>query len=272
MIFSIFFFIFGLAHADPSWRWTNATKIVEKHEFYTNNEMITRPANSWQTLFAVLYNDANLKTFKDCLFFKVPGEEPGILKLKTIGQNDKCESFIFSPGDEQWTDIKALQFSVEGKFLSLSITNKKFEVEQWSAALFNVFSHPEPKMLMSSAEYRSPKVMYLTPYKGTKMVRPQKSLLQDLKVCHEVSDDCKILSPSVCSQCPNGWHEITNGCPQSPKFCGQKECGQKNGPACRRGFKYQKKEIPFSCRDDSSFAYCAKGLTIQCQGNLPYCL
>jgi len=263
----------NFSNADPTWRWTNATNIVEKHEFYTNNEVIVKPKNSWQVLFAVVYKDSNLKTFKDCMFYRVPGDDLGVLKLKTTTVDKPCEDLLFGAGNEEWKDLKALQYSVEEKLLTVNITNSQFLIESWVVPLFNNFKNPAPKPLMSSAEYRSPKIMYLTPYKGSEVLRPEKSAgLKAKTLCHEISEDCKEKAPSTCSQCETGWYEIPNGCPAGPKYCGELSCGKKGQHACRRGVTYQRVEKNYNCREDSSFAYCAKGLAIQCQGNLPYCL
>ena len=265
--------LMNVSYADPSWKWANAIKIVDKHEFYKNNEIIERPKNSWQTLFGVLYHDSNLKTLKDCVYYKVPGEdEAGILKLKTVAADKACGEFLYAPGDQEWKNLKAVQYSLTEQILNVSITTGKFEIEKWDVPLFNVFENPEPKLLMSSAEYRSPPVMYLTPYKGAAAIHPVKgTALADKKLCHDVNEVCEEKSPSICSQCSNGWYEVPNGCAQGPKYCGDLGCGQKAQPACRRGMKFQRVEKTYNCVEDSSFAYCAKGFTVQCQGNLPYC-
>lgn len=273
MIFYLFFALINVSMADPSWKWTNAIKIVDKHEFYTNHEIIARPINSWQTLFGILYHDPNLKTLKDCLYYKVPGNgEAGTLKIKAIPSDKACGEFLYAAADQEWQGLKALQYSLDDKLLSVSLTNAQFQIEKWDVPLFNVFEHPEPKILMSSAEYRSPKVIYLTPYKGVATIRPEKgNPLADKKLCHDVNELCEEKTPSICSQCANGWYEIPNGCPEGPKYCGNLGCGLKSQPACRRGMMYQRVEKVYNCAEDSSFAYCSKGLTLQCQGNLPYC-
>lgn len=274
MIWPLLLIMLQLVYADPTWKWANAIKIVEKHEFYKNNEVLVKPKNSWQILFAVLYQDSNLRSFKDCVYYQVPGDEAGVLKIKTIPAINGCEEFLYRPGDQEWRDIRALQYSIVDNLISISLTNAKFEISKWDVVLFNAFEHPQPKILMSSAEYRSPKVIYLTPYKGKQTVKPQPAMtLTNKKICHEITEDCQEKSPSVCSQCPGGWYEIPNGCPVGPKFCGSITCGLKNQPACRRGYKFQRSSSDtFRCRDDHSFAYCAKGLIVQCQGNLPYCI
>jgi hypothetical protein len=272
MIMVLLTILSSLVLADPTWKWTNAIDIVEKHEFYQNNEIIQKPKDVWQTLFAVRYHDSNLKTSKDCVFYKVPGQEVGILKIKTIPENLKCESAIYQAADQEWRDLKALQFSIQKNLLSLNLTDAKFVITTWNVPLFNVFEKPVPKILMSSAEYRAARILFLKPYKGKLIVRPEKSKAQNHKQCHMVTEDCRETSPSLCHLCPQGWYEIPNGCSQGPKFCGTIICGTKGAPACRRGYIWQRKDQSYSCRDDSSFAYCAKGLKIQCEGNLPYCI
>jgi len=273
MILFLLLLMLSVVQADPTWKWANATKIVEKHEFYLNNEIIVKPQNSWQVLFAVLYQNTNLSTLKDCIFYHVPGKEKGTLKIKTIASESKCEDYLFQPGDLEWKNLKALHYAIQENFLTISMTNENFQVERWDVMIFKKFEHPQPKSLMSSAEYRSPKIIYLTPYRGLLKVHPQIANAQPDNVnCHEISEDCKEKAPSTCSQCVEGWYEIPNGCKQGPKFCGSIDCGQKNQPACRRGMKYQRVEAEYSCRDDHSFAYCMKGLSLQCQGNLPYCI
>lgn len=265
--------LLNLAQADPSWKWSNSVELSEKHEFYKDNQLITHPQDTWQTLFAVVYKDANLKTFKDCIFFKVPGEELGILKIKTILNNEKCDTYLYKAGDQERTNLKALQYSIQSNSLRLSLTNQKFEVEKWETPLFNLFEIPDPKPLMSSAEYRSSKMIYLQPYKGVLKVKPHKSKnLMNSGVCHEIASDCQEKAPSTCSQCEKGWYEIPNGCAQSSKFCGVNACGLKHRPACPRGKKYQAVPVESECRMDKSFAYCSEGLSVECRGNLAYCL
>ncbi len=264
--------LLNLVFANPSLKWSQATQITERHEFYANNEVIEKPKDSWQLLLAIIYKDSQLKTHKDCLFYYVPGEDAGRLKVKTISVEDKCEKYLFENGNQEWTKLKALQFSFEHNYLTLSITDEFFQVERWDIPLFNSYLNPKPKLMMSSAEYRSPRFLFLTPYKGrSQNLLHARNALPDKTLCHDISEDCSEKSPSNCTKCENGWFEIPNGCSQGPKYCGQMVCGAKNRPACRRGMSFHKQEAAPDCRVDSSFAYCSKGLRIQCQGALPYC-
>jgi hypothetical protein len=273
MIAFIFSLIFiNAVWADPFLRWTTATQIVEQHEFYQNNEVITKPQNSWQTLFGILYQDATLKDNKDCLFYRVPGEEGGILKLRSISPAEKCDDYQYQQGDKEWTQLKALQYTIEDNYINITLTHAHYRIERWDIPLLNVFERKKPTNSQSSAEYRAAKMIFLTPSAADKSIRPVPVRINIAKLCHAVADDCREIMPSECWKCPEGWYEIPNGCPQGPKYCGVITCGQKNRPACRRGLVWQRKEADYGCRSDHSFAYCAEGLTIQCQGALPYCI
>lgn len=275
MIFFLPLLMSFMISAKPTGRWMTALEVVEKHEFYQNNEVILKPKGSWQTLFAVIYTDGQLRRKKDCVYYRVPSEEPGILKIKTIDSKGSCEEHLFQPGDEEISGLKSLQYSITDQDISLYLTHQKFKIERWNVPLLNIHKRPSPRPLLSSAEYRSPKMIFLSPSnKDLKTELPKKiGLLQDNEKCHHISDDCKELAPSRCHECPEGWSEIPNGCPVGPKVCGVHRCGLKHQPACRRGLKYQRKdEKKFDCRIDNGFAYCSKGHSIQCQGSEAWCL
>jgi hypothetical protein len=259
-----------LSFADPTFKWANALEVVEKHEFYTANEVITKPKDSWQTLFAVVYPDVKLNTYKDCVFFRVPGLDLGILKIKTISASESCEKYLFSVGDEETQGVKALQFHLNENFLNLNITLDAYKIERWNVTFLNKFQRPTVSGLMSSGQYQFPKLIHLASVQ--KAIPQQKSILKKDKLCHAIAEDCQELSLSICQTCEEGWYEIPNGCNQGPKYCGVLNCGQRNQPACRRGVHYQRLKKKYECRLDSSFAFCAKGLKVQCEGNLPFCI
>lgn len=269
MIFFLTFFSLLVQASQPEY-WATTLQIVEKHEFYKNNEVIGKPAGTWQTLFALIYPDSHLRLIKECVFYKIPAAENGILKVKKMSPHEKCENSLLSQGDNEWPDIIALQYFLEGNRLSLNMTFDKYKSEKWIYTFVNYFSPPAPKKLLSSAEFKTPKLIMLGPASTQKIDFP-KIATKPQKNCHQISDDCEELSPSSCAQCPEGWYEIPNGCPNGPKYCGVLECGGKNQPACRRGMRYQRIEKKYECRTDNSFAYCSTGLNVVCEGSLAYC-
>lgn len=265
----ILLFSFNLFAARPA-HWANLFEVSDRHEFYENHESIIKPKDSWQTLFGLVYIDRELQRIKDCVYFRVPGHENGILKIKTISAQEKCEDYLLKDGDKEYIDVKALQFAIFEHELKIDLSFADFRTEKWIAKFQSSFSKPEPMMGLSSAEFKSPKIILLAPslnkVKVTKKPFPEVNSL-----CHDINEDCEELKPSSCADCATGWYEIPNGCSQGPKFCGVLQCGKKDQPACRRGMKWQRKEISADCRIDSSFAYCSKGFAVHCDGKKAYC-
>jgi hypothetical protein len=257
-----------LSFADIPYHWSSAISISDKHEFYQNNEIIKKPANSWQTLFGVVYPDGQINLQKDCVFYRVPGSEDGELKIKKIDVEESCETKIESPGDISIKNLRALQFEITEKNIALLLTQSDYRVLQWNFSRLNNLKKAEVRESLSSSEFKASKILFLAPVDvKAGNVRAKR----DDKLCHAVSDDCEVMSPSTCHECSEGWFEAPNGCMIGPKYCGFKSCGGKNQPACRRGIKYQRKRKKFECRRDSSFAYCSSGHTIQCVGAEAWC-
>lgn len=260
---------FNVFAAQPT-HWANLFEVSDRHEFYENHESIVKPKDSWQTLFGLVYIDRNLQRIKDCVFFRVPGHENGILKIKTIPAQEKCDEHLLKDGDREFVDVKSLQFAVFEHELKIDMSFADFRTEKWMAKFQSSFNNPGPEMGLSSAEFKSPKLILLAPAVNSVQVT-RKAFPPDNTLCHDINEDCEELKPSSCNDCQNGWYEIPNGCSQSPKFCGILQCGKKDQPACRRGLKWQRKEISADCRVDSSFAYCSKGLAVHCEGKRAFC-
>ena len=264
------FLIFSLTvFADAPIYWSSAFKISERHEFYPDSAVVEKPKDSWQVLFAVVYPDSQLGLHKDCVLYRVPGKEPGELKITKLPESTPCESVLFKPADHEWKSIKSLEFATNNNTIELTMILPKYKSEVWNVKLINLGVQVTPAMNMSSVEYKSPKTILLAPGTMMKDMKPHFSF-KNGDLCHEVSDNCEA-KPSRCIDCPSGWYEIPNGCVQGPKYCGHVECGTKNAPACRRGIEWQKTKTKFSCVDDTSFAICSPGLKIQCEGTMAWC-
>lgn len=267
--FFLTLFSINLFASQPN-HWAHVFEVSDRHEFYQNHELILKPKDSWQTLFGLVYVDRNLKRIKDCVYFRVPGLENGILKLKTIPAIDKCDDSLLKDGDKEFVDIKSLQFAVFENELKIDLSFADFRTEKWTAKFQSTFTKPIPTMGLSSSVFKSPKLILLAPESETKLVT-QIAFPAENSLCHNINEDCEELKPSSCNDCASGWYEIPNGCAQGPKYCGSLKCGKKNQPACRRGLKWQRKELTNDCRVDSSFAYCSKGFSLHCEGKKAYC-
>lgn len=267
MILFLWVLVMGVAIAETPKEWAGALELIERHEFYPEKSVIDAPKNSWQTLFALTYLTRDLKKQKDCIFYRVPGDAAGILKIKQVPLNVNCSKMIFEAGDREIPEVRSLEFHTYPEGATLTFTLPEYRLEIWEIQLP---SHAKkgPELLQSSAEYKSSPILMLAPTLALDKV-PAPTPTEGL--CHDVDDLCQERSPSRCHECAEGWYEIPNGCFQGPKYCGRDRCGEKGMPACRRGMKYQKQEKKFECRTDPSFVYCSPGLMVQCEGALAYC-
>jgi hypothetical protein len=70
--------------------------------------------------------------------------------------------------------------------------------------------------------------------------------------CHQVNPKCETVGEFRCDDCRYGWYEVADyNCPQGgSKFCGQNHCGEKNEPACPRGYKLFEFEDTGICQED----------------------
>jgi hypothetical protein len=268
MMMLILLSLLNLSWSVPPIRWATTLEVRERHEFYRDNEVILKPKGTWQTLFAVIYPNEKMNLIKECAFYKVPAEKPGEFKIKQIDIEKSCELFVEERGDLEVKDLKALQFSLD-KSIVIHFTYVDFKTTKWEIPLVSQSKTNVPKILTSSAEYRSPEIILLASNSSDK--KSHMKTLRDGELCHSIGDDCEELSSSECQLCASGWYEVPNGCSSGPKYCGLHMCGKKNQPACRRGFKYQRVDQKNECRKDPSFAYCSPGLTIQCEGARAYC-
>ncbi len=266
MIFLAFLFSL-ITLASPPGNWEFANSIVERHEFYENGEEIKKPANSWQTLFALIYLDSNFQQTKECIFFRVPGEEPGKLKSKKVRGDKECVLEALSDGEREWSHIQSLSFTINAKNLALKFRMND-RLQEWFVPLKTSWSRPDARLLLSSADFKGERMIYLL-----KADTPQRKIisLREGEICHDITPDCLEKSASRCRLCKEGWMEIPNGCMTGPKVCGKGECGGKGMPACRRGIVWQRKDAQYDCRTDSSFAWCSDSFQVVCDGDKAYC-
>jgi hypothetical protein len=261
------FFVFGEVHFP---HWDHIYEVRDRHEFYVNQETISKPKDTWQTLLSLVYFDKEVQKVKDCIFFKVPGTDPGILKIKSLPFDQKCDTYLLTQGDKEVSGIKALEFSLTDEDFKINFSTVDFKVFNWTAFLLKKPSRNSPQMHLSSAEFKDSKIFFLASKKH-QISSTKNNFKKDHELCHNVDDDCKEVSPSDCSSCKSGWYEVPNGCQEGPKYCGLQNCGGENRPACRRGMRWQRGEGTFDCKTDSSFAYCSKGLAIECEGRKAFC-
>jgi hypothetical protein len=271
VIFFIFFSFLGVAVGAPAPApWEHVIAFADRHEFYRNDEPVTKPRDAWQTLFSLVYLDRELARLKDCVFYRVPGADAGVVKVRTIPAADHCDDYVLPDAGLKIDDVRSLRFTVSERGAGVEFTRGERERVRWEASFSGAFKRPLPAPGLSSADFKAPPLIFLAPA-APGVPRKLAPFVKNDVLCHDVNDDCVEVSPSTCGDCDGGWYEIPNGCPIGPRYCGTLRCGGKNEPACRRGLRWQRKASEFDCRTDSSFAYCATGASVQCEGRKAYC-
>ncbi len=270
MIFLFLMLLLGNAISAPvPGHWDHVIEVTDRHEFYQNGALVVKPRNAWQTLFSLVYYDRNLSRQKDCVFYRVPGDDSGILKVLAVSPDERCDDFYFRDQGLQIDDVRSLRFNISetGIWLEVLRGEKRF---RWDVVLPGAFKKPLPISGLSSSDFKAPGLILLAPAVANTQ-RKLRPFPKNDSICHGINEDCTEAAPSTCGSCESGWYEIPNGCAVGPRFCGVLRCGKKNGPACRRGLRWSRSDDEFDCRTNSSFAYCASGLTVVCEGRKAYC-
>lgn len=85
--------------------------------------------------------------------------------------------------------------------------------------------------------------------------------------CHDLKPDCSEVKAYQCDECRYGWFEVSGSRCQGGyiKFCGIRQCGKKNEPACLRGTEFSK--LSNLCFEGSNAGFCQEGLHTYCDSN-----
>lgn len=282
LIFLLILFCFQTMASPAQWqkRWWGAQEIVDKHGFYKENEIISTPANSIQSLMGIVYFSHQFEVIKDCLHYEIPSQqEMGKLFVVTTSLSTPCEETTGIPKRDSELRARSLSFNIEKSHLKILFSDEKFRSKEILFQFPVLRDQRKASLFQSSVQQKYGRSVIVLS-ENTLEVEQPKSLgrlgddwqSKKLVQCQKVNDEC-VKEVSICDKCRYGYFEVANGCPTGgPKFCGVDKCGMKGMPACRRGYLYQNGEqTKMDCRLDHSFAFCQKGLRLRCQGSLAIC-
>lgn len=218
---------------------------IEFSKEYVNNQEIKDPPGTWIKI---------ISTPKVCLFYKTPYKKNlGILKLAEI-KNSKCDEI---------EDTSFMKDKIES--LSVEYDKKKLEIhlnmnqEKMTLSLLGIKKMGDFRKYSSNIEeYKIPSL--------TLNEIVLRNYIEDGKLCHGVNSNCNSIVENTCDNCKSGFHEVVDyNCPQGgSKYCGQIECGQKDLPACPRGYEVLDTKLSSLCFDGSPAGNCAPGLKTFC--------
>lgn len=211
--------------------------------------IIKHPPGTWLEL---------LRTKEICLFYKTPfKDKKGILKIAS-NQLGKCDEIAKS--NFEFEKIEELEVSFNKETSNLEF---KFKIE--NKELIKNISLLNFKRVTKFKKYSS-NVPSLKYNNVTLNEITTNATLEDKQLCHGVNSNCNSVVENTCDNCPNGFHEVVDyNCPQGgSKYCGHIDCGQKNMPACPRGYEILETKLTSLCFDGSPAGYCAPGLKTFC--------
>lgn len=161
-----------------------------------------------------------------------------------------------------------ISFNKKGKFEQIYIPFINIPLSLWSKET----TFDSEVLTSERVKRRFPGVLVLPQgkaKKGTKLIGELEDLFSKgkTKVCHDFNSKCVETVPFECDQCRYGWFSVVGrGCEAGTrKFCGVDRCGNKNEPACQRGFIHKRlKSKNDVCSPESTTAYCKNGLQLMC--------
>lgn len=259
--------LMALADEGETWakRWFTVSEVVERHEGYSNNEVIKKPEGTWQLLYGVIRSDeAPAGLSKDCLWIKVPSQDDGELRVVPVNPSSTCANSWEERAAIVVSGLKAIQSSQEGSEAKLWLTLSTGRVLTWKIRFINKVNERTPVLYDSSARTRA--------YPGAFFFAPNADITgakaRDLigEIGDEYPKNPCTFKDGTCQRCRWGVYQVA-----SDYFCGIDRCGQKNQPACQRGTRWQRTRNEFSCRADDSHVFCGPGLRVECEGERAIC-
>lgn len=258
MIVLLSFFISVFSYAFPQ-ELAAVYQTLKVHEFYQDNELITKPLDAWQTIVSFSVSNSDLSLSQVCLKYRPAVEAQGVFRVEKMDLMKNCDEsgkIIY-----ELNSLHGIQFE-RGSDFKIVFTHKDFSMSSWVIKTLEIKRNLE--LLDSPDKAWGETVLFLTEDSAPS------ALLADGVQCLKVLDDCTIIGVSTCHQCQNGSLEAPNGCLIAPRYCSSFECGTKGNPACRRGVKVFKQRV-LDCRKDSGFAFCSGEATPTCQGSEVWC-
>ncbi len=220
----------------------------EVKTFSPLNQILDRPPGG-----EILIMQLKFVSKIECVYYTVPFKSiPGKLIIFENQLSENCAEVRNNNGLTEVTDVSKFKISFENFKLNLSFNYKKQQYT-WDFPFYNIkngFIHEKFKSkktlsLLSGLEFIN------TPKKYIGRLSDRFSLGQALR-CHHVNQKCETIGEYRCDECRFGWYEIADfNCPQGgSKFCGQNHCGEKNEPACPRGYKIFENEDTGICQSE----------------------
>jgi hypothetical protein len=226
-----------------SWIFADDVKV-----FASTAEIIDRPPGA-----EILLLQLKFQRKFHCVYYLVPYKSrPGNLTVIENKNIEACPELDSSPGIIEIANVQKLKISYQNFNLQLSF-ERDHKQEKLEFPFYNI------NRGLTHEKFKSAVAMSFSP--GLEFAGAPKRFLGQLNArfsngqalrCHQVNAKCETVGDFRCNECRYGWYEVADyNCPQGgSKFCGQNHCGEKNEPACPRGYKLFQNEDTGICQGD----------------------
>lgn len=230
------------------WIYADEIKIIAP-----TDEIIERPPGG-----EVLLLQLKLQNKSHCVYYLVPFKDQlGKLTIAETSFLSSCPEINQGSGVVEINHLKKFKM----KFVNFKLQflfEREGEKEQLEFPLYNINNG------IIHQKFKNAKTIALLP--GLELFKVPRKFIgrssdkfsnKEALRCHQVNAKCETVGENRCSECRYGWYEVTDyNCPHGgSKFCGQNHCGEKNEPACPRGYKFFQNEEAGICQNDLSPVY-----------------
>ena len=239
--------------------WLYSLKI---NDFKLKPEIITQPPGVEQLLFSLILpteGGSALKTH--CVYYQVPYKKIlGILKINEQKSGAMCPLISNETPWLSIQNVRELSIKLENFKLSLDFRYKQQKIS-WLFLLPNLeegLTHQNFNPVSEKKLYPGMTFLKITDVSFNLIKNRYLGKLSDRMAlgsairCQQIDKSCLQVGEYRCDECRYGWYEVVDyNCPNGgSKFCGQNHCGEKNEPACIRGFKVVNVDEAGICQND----------------------
>lgn len=242
-------------------RWISTTSIEKINTNYKSLSEVNSPKGTVHELLKINFLDRNYRKVSDCVFYKIPEFNEGVLFIVENPKNLKCKDLVADKAYVKLQNIRNLGIEI-GKKLIIKIDLVKLKYN-----LLNL-SKKRSKKLLSSSALNTSLIASDVEYS-----LDRSDELKDGEICFDIDDECKVLIEDKCDSCVgSSFAVIASSCGvKYQRRCGENICGTKNNPACIRGFKTSGVSPQNYCINDSPVGFCQEGLRVVCENGTLIC-
>lgn len=225
-------------------------KNIELNAKYLNLDNITNPKNTWVEVF---------KFDNWCAFYKTPyNKKMGVFRV-VEKSSQKCH--FDADGLFEKHDISSFKYTL----LTKNKTTLRIQINTENTD-YRLFNYRMDKKKFNAFDNQLKSSFFGNVFVNGGLDSLKDKTLNDGQLCHGVNIECQDVVANKCDQCLHGSYEVVDfNCTQGgSKYCGQNKCGEKNQPACPRGYKVLDSKLPTLCFNGSPAGFCKPGLKTFC--------